>query len=164
MVQRSGPRFQRWASRVGLLIVVGLPGCERGDSNETADAAADTTAIPTMSAPVAHALIQEPQEGAEVDGKSVMIVLGVENLALAPAGDTTPGTGHHHLFINTPVVNAGEGIPVGAPGIVHLGKAQTSHELTNLAPGEYTVIAVIGDLVHRRVDPQVLDTVRFRVK
>ncbi len=147
-----------------LLVGAGLWGCERSDAD--ANAAADSTAtiFPEPPAPVARVIIQEPAEGAEVDGKSVTIVLGAENIVIAPAGDSTPGTGHHHLFINTPIVNAGEAIPAGVPNVVHLGKAQTSHALTNLAPGEYTVIAVVGDLIHRRVDPQVTDTVRFRVR
>ena len=109
-------------------------------------------------------MIHDPAEGAELTGDSINIMLMAENLTISMAGDTTPGTGHHHLFINTPVVNAGEAIPTGNPNIVHLGQAQTSHTLKKLAPGEYVVIAVIGDAIHRRIDPQVLDTVRFRVK
>ncbi|HSL71839.1 MAG TPA: DUF4399 domain-containing protein [Longimicrobiales bacterium] len=109
------------------------------------------------------AIIEQPADGAELSGPAVTIALRAENIALAPAGDTTPGTGHLHLFINTDVTAAGELIPTGA-GIVHLGKAQQSHELTGLAAGDYTVIAVLGDLAHRRIEPQIMDTVRFRVR
>ena len=130
-------------------------GCQSGDADS--EGGEQAAAVPRIT-------IQEPAEGAELDGRSVVIVLGAENIRLAPAGDTASGTGHHHLFVNQEVVAPGEPIPAGVTTIVHLGQAQTSHELTNLTPGEYTVIAVVGDLVHRRVDPQVTDTVRFRVR
>ena len=139
--------------------------CESGDSD--ADAATDsvvTTPAPAPAATVAGVMIHDPAEGAELAGDSINVTLMANNLTISVAGDTTPGTGHHHLFVNTPVVNPGEAIPTGNPNIVHLGQAQTSHTLKNLAPGDYTVIAVIGDAIHRRIEPQVLDTVRFRVK
>lgn len=137
-----------------LCSLIGL-GCQSGDADS--DEGELGAAVPRIT-------ILEPAEGAELDGRSVVIVLGAENIRLAPAGDTASGTGHHHLFVNQTVVGPNEPIPAGVATIVHLGLAQTSHELTNLAPGEYTVIAVIGDLVHRRIDPQVTDTVRFRVR
>lgn len=116
-----------------------------------------------QSKAVPGAIIEQPADGSELSGPTVTIALRTENIALAPAGDTTPGTGHLHLFVNTEVTAPGELIPTGA-GIVHLGKAQQSHELTGLAAGDYTVIAVLGDLAHRRIEPQIMDTVRFRVR
>ena len=150
---------------LGLGVLTVTLACQSGDSD--ADAASDSVATAPAPAPAATAasvMIHEPAEGAELAGDSVNITLMASNLTISVAGDTTPGTGHHHLFINTPVVNAGEAIPTGNPNIVHLGQAQTSHTLKNLAPGEYVVVAVIGDAIHRRIDPQALDTVRFRVK
>ncbi|MGH7468939.1 MAG: DUF4399 domain-containing protein [Longimicrobiales bacterium] len=133
-------------------------------STDQANDAATTDASKAAGAPP-RVVILEPEDGAEVTGTSVLIVLSAENIEIAPAGDTRPGTGHHHLFVNAPVIPAaGEAIPAGVAGIIHLGQAQTSYELTNLSPGEYSVISVVGDLAHRRVDPQVLDTVRFRVR
>jgi hypothetical protein len=140
---------------IALLLSLSALGCQSGDADTDADAA--VAAVPSIS-------IQEPADGAELDGPNITIVLGAENIRLAPAGDTTAGTGHHHLFVNQPAVAPGEPIPAGVATVVHLGKAQTSHELTNLPAGEYTVIAVIGDLAHRRIDPQVTDTVLFRVR
>ena len=146
----------RRAAQLGVLMLGLGCGVEPSSDAGSAGAADKSAALPRIS-------IVEPEEGASLPGTSVLITLIAENIVLAPAGDTTPGTGHHHLFINAPILPAvGEPIPAGIPGIVHLGKAQTSHELTNLAPGEYTVISVMGDLNHRRID-QVADTVRFRV-
>ncbi len=140
------------------LAVTLVGGCgDRGmDQAEAGEAEDVTTPL------VPRVTIVEPADGTELDGASVRVVLAIENLELAPAGDQRPGTGHHHLFLNAPIPDAGEVIV--ATGIVHLGQAQTSHEFTNLAPGEYTLISVVGDLVHRRIDPQILDTVRFRVR
>jgi hypothetical protein len=146
----------RLAAQLGVLMLSLGCSAEPNSDAGNAGAAGKSAALPRIS-------IVEPEEGASLNGSSVLIVLSAENIALAPAGDTTPGTGHHHLFINAPILPAvGEPIPAGITGIVHLGKAQTSYELTNLAPGEYTVISVIGDLAHRRLE-QVADTVRFRV-
>src|SRR5688500_6551471 len=91
---------------LAMLMSVTLTACERtGDAESNADSGATAEPPP---APVARAIIQEPAEGAELDGKSATIVHNVDNILLAPAADPTTGTGHHHLFINTPVVNPGE--------------------------------------------------------
>ena len=148
------------APMAALAVSVTLLGCVAAEpGNEAA------TEEATKSAAAAQVTILEPEDGAEITGTSVMIVLSAENIEIAPAGDTRAGTGHHHLFVNAPVIPAaGEAIPAGVTGIIHLGKAQTSYELIDLTPGDYTVISVIGDLAHRRVDPQVMDTVHFRVR
>ncbi len=153
-------------SGCALLLALGLSafGCAGNDEGQQ-DAGAATDAAGAKAADaVASSAILEPADGAELQGPTVRLVLSVQNLELAPAGDARSGTGHHHLFINLPITAPGEPIPAGVPGIVHLGQAQTSYELTNLTPGEYTVIPVLGDLAHRRIDPQVLDTLRFRVR
>jgi hypothetical protein len=153
------------------MCVFASAGCGFGDSASRAQgeqpaAAASDSAVAASepAALVPHVTIVEPVDGAELDGPNVRIVLSIENIELAPVSEQRAGTGHHHLFVNVPPVEPGQAIPAGQTGIVHLGQAQTEHELTNLAPGEYTVISVVGDLVHRRIDPQVLDTTRFRVR
>jgi hypothetical protein len=154
----SVPTLLRHGSVLALML--SATACQinsKGDTVSEKAGTSDTEFAPRVS-------FVEPTDGAELTGPAVRIVLATENITLAPAGDTTPGTGHHHLLVNGAPPAAGEAIPAGVPTIVHLGKAQTSYELTNLSPGEYTVIAVLGDLAHRRINPQVLDTVRFRVR
>lgn len=163
---RPRPVRTRPAGPFTLAAVLALAGCGAGESGtdslpQPGTATGQATALPGEP-PRVHIL--EPAEGAELDGPSVTVVMSAEHIRLAPAGDTTPGTGHLHLFVNQPVTDAGAAIPVGVDGIVHLGQAQASHELTGLAPGDYTVIAVLGDLIHRTIDPQAADTVRFRVR
>jgi len=159
----------RMRTLVGVAVLIGLAQAACG--NDTVENAAETPETPAQAAEQAGSVaatptvaIVEPADGTALDGPNVRIVLSAQNITIAPATDTRPGTGHHHLFVNVPITAPGEPIPAGAPGIIHLGQAQTSHELTELAAGDYTVIAVIGDMVHRRLDPQAVDTVRFTVR
>src|SRR5262245_57421813 len=151
-----------YAPSAALFVLAAMAfGCAPNDAGKAA-ATADSVATKASAPP--RVVIQEPENDAQIPGSNVLIVLSNENIQLAPAGDTTPGTGHFHLFVNLDVTPAGQPIPAGNPGIIHLGKAQTSYELTNRAPCAYTVISILGDLAHRFIEPQVTDTVRFRVR
>jgi hypothetical protein len=59
--------------------------------------------------PGAKVMIVSPQDGATV-GQDVTVKFGVEGIALKPAGDPTPDSGHHHLLID-----AAELPPLDAP-------------------------------------------------
>jgi len=107
--------------------------------------------------------ITQPQNGATVTGPDVTVSLHTMGLRVVEAGVFEPGTGHHHIFVNTDVTPMGEVIPAGQPGIIHLGLAQTEHVLEGLAPGEYRLIAVVGDGAHISLDPPVHDTIVFTV-
>lgn len=112
---------------------------------------------------VPAAVIVSPADGATLDGPDVQVDLGVENIALAAAGMNEPGTGHLHLFINRDLTPVGEVIPAGE-GIVHLGKPQSGYLLEGVEPGEYTIIAVLGDWAHVRLTEAHTDTVRIVVQ
>lgn len=129
-------------------------GCER-EGRQRAD-------TETVAGTVPAAVIVEPAHDAHLPVPDVLVRLAAEHITLAPAGTQEPNTGHLHLFINRDLTPPGEPIPQGE-GIVHLGKAQTEHALLGLAPGDYTVIAVIGDWAHVRIADAVTDTVRFTV-
>ena len=107
--------------------------------------------------------ISQPAAGARVEGGSVLVMLEVSGLTIAPAGTMEPGTGHHHLVVDAELPAAGLPIPA-TPGVyIHMGQAQTEYELTGLTAGEHTVIAVVGDGAHVPLSPSVVDTVRFVV-
>lgn len=154
-IREAAHQPMRGAVAIALAAIV-ASGCGPGDAGSSEDSP-NASVAPRVS-------ILEPADGAELVGGQVRVVLLAENIELAPAGDDRSGTGHLHLFINQPVTEAGVTIPAGEAGIVHMGQAQTSWDLTDLSPGEYTVIAVLGDYVHRTIDPQAMDTVRFRVR
>jgi len=141
-------------------LAAGCGGADSPDTGEMDVVADDAAAEDAAALPAVH--ITEPADGAELSGDSVRVMLHAENVVILPAGDTTPNSGHHHLLLNAELPATGEAIPVEVDGVVHLGQAQTEYTFTDLEPGEYTLVAVMGDLVHRVLN-QVTDTVRFTV-
>ncbi len=142
-----------------MLMVALATGCGEGSREEEPDSGAgDEESAPSMAV-----RLVEPADGAVIDGSSVRIVFEVEGLEIVPAGTVQPRSGHHHLLVNTDLTPAGQPIPA-TPGVhIHLGQAQTDYTLTDLEPGDYRVIAVVGDAVHVPLDPLVVDTVTFTV-
>jgi hypothetical protein len=102
----------------------------------------------------AEVSIVSPKDGATVP-QTVVVKFAVENIALAPAGDTTKNTGHHHLLIDVDELPAaGSPIPSDA-NHVHFGKAQTQGEVT-LTPGKHTLQLELGDSNHMPFDPPIV--------
>jgi hypothetical protein len=80
--------------------------------------------------------ILSPHDGATV-GQDVTVKFGVEGIALKPAGDPTPESGHHHLLIDaTELPPLDAPIPADATH-KHYGKAQTEDTI-HLSPGTHT--------------------------
>ena len=108
----------------------------------------------TMAPEGAVVSIVSPADGATVP-QTVVVKFAVENIALAPAGDTTKNTGHHHLLIDVDKLPAaGAPIPNDA-NHVHFGKAQTQAEIT-LTPGKHTLQLELGDSGHMPFDPPIV--------
>ena len=118
-------------------------------------ALADDAATARAKAPSgAKVFIVSPADGATV-GQEVTVRFGVEGIALKPAGDPTPASGHHHLLID-----AKELPPLDAPipndaTHKHYGKAQTEDTI-HLAPGTHTLQLDFGDTAHRQFDPPIV--------
>ncbi|MDE1168369.1 MAG: DUF4399 domain-containing protein [Pseudomonas sp.] len=110
--------------------------------------------MPTSEAPAgAKVYIVSPKDGDTVD-KTFTVKFGIEGMKLAPAGDATPNTGHHHLLVDvTEQPPAGVPLPV-TDHILHFGKAQTETQLT-LAPGKHTLQLLLGDKYHVPFKPTV---------
>ncbi len=148
----ASTRFKAMA--VGLLALVAC-----GDASESeSDSASASGAMQAASVQIV-----QPADGATV-GSSVLITLEVAGLTIAPAGTMDPGTGHHHLVVDADIPAPGSPIPSTEGVYIHMGQAQTEYELTGLAAGEHTVIAVVGDGAHMPLMPTVADTVRFVVQ
>ena len=139
------------AGPIAVLMVLSNVGCASGDRIERGDAA-----IPTAE-------IVRPVDGTSVSGPNVPVELAVQHVTLVPAGTNQPNTGHLHLFINRDLTPEGQVIPVG-DGIVHLGQAQREYLMEGRAPGEYVVIAVLGDWAHVRIPGAITDTARIVVQ
>src|SRR5687768_14179315 len=72
---------------------------------EEAPAEAPPAEAPPAAPPAGGATvtITAPAEGASVAGPAVNVVLTASGVTIAPAGTMDPGTGHHHLFLDTEV-------------------------------------------------------------
>ena len=157
MTPAMTPRAAAWstATTVALILAAcgGAPDAGEADTAETQPA----PAAPSVT-------ITQPANDAVIEGSSVLVMLEVSDLRIVPAGTQEDGTGHHHLIVDTDLPEAGVAIP-STPGVhIHMGAAQTEFELTDLAAGEHTVIAVVGDWGHVPLDPWVVDTIRFVVQ
>jgi hypothetical protein len=125
-------------------------------------AANDSAAKMAANMAAAKVEITEPKEGDTVSSP-VKIVLKTTGVEIVAATDERPGTGHHHLFVDKDVTAAGDTMPRGVTGIIHLGRGQTEIEDT-LKAGPHRIIAVVGNYKHIALSPMVADTVNFTVK
>ena len=102
----------------------------------------------------AKVFIESPKDGATV-GQNVVVKFGAEGVAIKPAGDTTPDSGHHHLLIDQKELPPlDQPIPNDATH-KHYGKAQTEDTI-HLEPGTHTLQLDLGDAAHRQFDPPVV--------
>jgi len=137
-----------------LLVPVMLLGCagnEESDGNSPGEteAAGDRVTIIT------------PMPGVQT-GSTVTVTLS-STVDILPAGDLTPGSGHHHLFLDADVSEAGVPVPSVPGSIVHMGDASKTYVFEDVPPGAHRIIAVIADGVHVPLQPWVVDTVNFTV-
>ena len=107
--------------------------------------------------------ILEPAEGAMVTGPNVTVRLTTSGVPILPAGDLTPGTGHHHLYLDADVETMTAPVPTVPGSIIHMGNAASEYTFENVAPGQHRLIAVVADGVHVPLNPPVVDTVTFMV-
>ena len=93
-----------------------------------------------------------PANGATVKAP-VTVSFAIDGMALAPAGVSDPGTGHHHLLVDTGMPALDQPIPKDANHI-HYGQGQTEAQV-DLAPGQHTLQLLLGDGNHVPHDPPV---------
>lgn len=120
---------------------------------------ADDAAKPAMPARAkapagASVFIISPKDGATV-GQDVTVKFGVKGIALKPATDASPNSGHHHLLIDVAELPPGDApIPADATH-KHYGKAQTEDTI-HLTPGDHTLQLDFADFAHRQFDPPLV--------
>ena len=141
------------------MMAVALVGCGGDTGEQSQDAAPEEEA----AAAPGTVTIVEPADGAELDAGPVRVVMEVAGLEIVAAGNMDPGTGHHHLIVNGDVDWA---LPIpNDEGVhYHMGQAETEFTLTDLAPGEHRIIAVVADGVHIPLDPPVSDTITVVIR
>ncbi|MFC5430446.1 DUF4399 domain-containing protein [Paraburkholderia denitrificans] len=102
-----------------------------------------------------------PKDGATVSNP-VHVKFDVDGMTVAPAGTTTPSTGHHHLLIDSGPLPQGQVVPVNDKSL-HYGKGQTEADIT-LPPGDHTLTAQFADGAHHSYGPQWSQTITVHVK
>lgn len=123
--------------------------------------------------PTQAAKRQPAPRGAQVyfhyplDGLSVSerftVRIGLKEMGVAPAGVTTPATGHHHLLIDVDSILPDQPIPSDYNHI-HLGNGQTEVVVT-LPKGRHTLQLLLGDHAHVPHDPPVMSQkIRINVR
>lgn len=122
------------------------PGAETPPPPAAATPAADAVPLPRSASPAgARVEILSPRDG-DIVTSPVKVVFGLEGMTVAPAGDPTPDSGHHHLLVDVAVPDPGLPIPKDAQHL-HYGQAQTEAEIA-LAPGQHTLQLLLGDTNH----------------
>jgi len=108
--------------------------------------------------------ILSPQEGETVPGPEVTVRLEAHDFTVVRAGDMTPNSGHHHVFLDRDLSPLGAPIPAETGRIVHLGDGSSEVVLAGVPPGPHVLITMVGDATHVPLEPLVVDTVRFEVR
>ena len=102
----------------------------------------------------AYLYIIWPQDGAKIKG-AFWCRFGLRNMGIARAGDKTPNSGHHHLFVDfNDEIKAGDVIP-SDKNHIHFGAGQTEARV-DLPPGNHTLQLVLGDALHVPFNPPVV--------
>jgi Domain of unknown function (DUF4399) len=114
-----------------------------------------------QSTPAKSVYFVEPKDGATVTSP-FKVVFGVKGMAVEPAGEIKPDSGHHHLLINLDATKAGEGIPMDDTHL-HFGKAQTDTEV-KLPPGNYKLTMQFANGAHLSYGPPMAATINVTVR
>jgi hypothetical protein len=90
------------------------------------------------------------------------VKFAVTGMTVAPAGDTSINTGHHHLLINAEGIAAGQVVPADERHI-HFGKGQTE-TLVTLPNGQYTLTLQFANGLHQSYGEVMRKSIHVTVK
>jgi hypothetical protein len=107
--------------------------------------------------------IVAPVDGAFQEEHEITVLLS-STVPIVPAGDMTPGTGHHHLYLDADLGDMSAPVPTVPGSIVHMGNAAREYVFENVASGPHRLIAVVADGAHIPLQPLVVDTVEFVIE
>jgi len=102
----------------------------------------------------AKAYIISPTDGAFVS-QEFIVVFGLSNMGVAPAGTDKKYTGHHHLLVDLDTLpDLSKTLPANE-NIKHFGSGQTETVIT-LPPGKHTLQLLLGNYLHIPHDKPVV--------
>ncbi len=90
------------------------------------------------------------------------VKFAVTGMTVAPAGDASINTGHHHLLINAEGIAAGQVVPADERHI-HFGKGQTE-TLVTLPSGQYTLTLQFANGLHQSYGEIMRKSIHVTVK
>lgn len=150
------------AGALSLIVLLTATACSQGGNDATEDSAAMEPAAEAPTAPAAMprsgsvagttVFFVTPRDEATVSNP-VVLNFAVTGMSVAPAGENTAMTGHHHVIIDAELPAMDMPIPADA-NHVHFGDGSSSTELT-LEPGEHTLQLVFADYLHIPHDPPI---------
>lgn len=144
-----------WAALV-VLVACGQ------SSNESAmeqsptpanNAAAEATNMEVAAPVEARLFFILPADG-DVVSNPVTVSFGIDGMAVVPAGQDVPASGHHHVIIDAGLPNMALPIPADA-NYLHFGDGSSSTELT-LSPGEHTLQLLFANFLHIPHDTPII--------
>jgi hypothetical protein len=142
------------AASMGLIVSgCGQPPAPPAEPASEPAAAQAPAPIRSTAPEGASVAIVSPKDGAVVSSP-VTVQFDLQGMTLAPAGDATANSGHHHLLVDAPVPDLGQVIPKDAQHL-HFGQGQATAEIT-LEPGQHTLQLLLGDGHHLPHNPPVL--------
>ncbi len=173
MTYATRPSGTAASAALSLLLVL-VAGCGDRPASDAAPEAAGSPEPEAAPAPVpapdevdteaAEVTIVSPADGAVLEGPVVEVILEARGVRIVPAGDMTPGTGHHHLYLDADLGDPSVPVPTEPGRIVHLGDGSSEYTFEDVPPGEHRLITVVADGTHVPLQPWVVDTVTFTVE
>jgi hypothetical protein len=155
---------------VALVPFALLAACGGEDAAETdpetqaAEAPSAEAGAHDTAAEAATVRILSPEPGETVDGPDVRVVLEIGGMEIRPAGDPTPHSGHHHLYLDHDLTDPTLPVPTIPGQVIHMGDGSSEFTFQGVEAGEHRIIAVVGDFAHVPLQPWVVDTVFFTVR
>lgn len=113
----------------------------------------EATSLISPSPENAAVFILEPGDGAVVSSP-LTVKFGIAGMTVAPAGQNTEHSGHHHLLIDMDEPVAIQQPLPASDQLIHFGAGQTQTEL-ELEPGVHTLQLLLGNYLHIPHDPPV---------
>ena len=107
-----------------------------------------------ISLPDAKVYIVWPSDGAIIKGGKFWLRMGLKGMGIAPAGVIFPGTGHHHVIVDSDLPPMDGAVP-NDTNHLHFGKGQTEAVIT-LSKGVHTLQLDFADKEHMQFDPPLL--------
>ena len=145
--------FRRnWITMFTLLAIASLAACQ---------AMPGKRANPLKKGETGVYFVQ-PIDGAVFDKHQVKVIMAVQGKEVRPAGDIIPGTGHHHLIINSDAVERGETM-ARTRQTIHYGNGETEAVIT-LPTGKHTLTLQFANGLHVSYGEAWRQTINITVK